>query len=371
MGNRSTTDVFVVGGGPAGLAAAIALRERRLSVTLADGNAPPIEKPCGEGMSPETVAALESLGVNLASTGGAPFRGIAFSQPGSRVAADFPQGPGLGLRRVALHERLVARAAECGINFLWRTPVTGIGQREVHLASGDTYNARWIVGADGPGSRVRQWLGIESRRMHRRFATRRHFQIAPWSSYVEVHWAARAQAYVTPVAADETSVVILASQSADADFDRAILEFPALAERIAGAVLASRERGAVTCQHQLTAVHRGNVALVGDASGGIDAITGDGVRLALHHAQALAEAISRNDLPRYARAHRKLASGPLRAGAMLLLLDRHPRLRARVLRALAANPKLFAEMLAAHAGHVRCPSLVSTGAQLGWRLLAT
>ena len=150
MGNRSTTDVFVVGGGPAGLAAAIALRERRLSVTLADGNAPPIEKPCGEGMSPETVAALESLGVNLASTGGAPFRGIAFSQPGSRVAADFPQAPGLGLRRVALHERLVARAAECGINFLWRTPVTGIGQREVHLASGDTYNGRWIVGATAP-----------------------------------------------------------------------------------------------------------------------------------------------------------------------------------------------------------------------------
>jgi flavin-dependent dehydrogenase len=110
---------------------------------------------------------------------------------------------------------------------------------------------------------------------------------------------------------------------------------------------------------------------VGDASGGIDAITGDGVRLALHHAQALAEAISRNDLSHYARAHRKLARGPLRVGDMLLLLDRHPRLRARVLRALAANPKLFAEMLAAHAGHVRCPSLVSTGAQLGWRLLAT
>ena len=62
---REATDVFVVGGGPAGLAAAIAARQRGLSVTLADGSEPPIDKPCGEGLMPET---LEALGAQALPT---------------------------------------------------------------------------------------------------------------------------------------------------------------------------------------------------------------------------------------------------------------------------------------------------------------
>jgi len=43
----ASTDVFVVGGGPAGLALAIAARQRGLSVVVADGANPPIDKTCG------------------------------------------------------------------------------------------------------------------------------------------------------------------------------------------------------------------------------------------------------------------------------------------------------------------------------------
>jgi menaquinone-9 beta-reductase len=370
MRERHETDVFVVGGGPAGLAAAIAARERGFEVTVADGGAPPIEKPCGEGMSPETLAALSALGVQLGAGAGIPFRGIAFVQPGTRVSADFPQGPGLGMRRIALHTCLVARAEECGVNLLWQTPVTGIADGEVQTASATT-RARWIVGADGSGSRVRRWLGISTRRLQKRFASRRHFRVAPWSNYVEIHWGDRAQAYVTPVTAGETSVVILAARAEDCDFDFAMANFPEIAARIAGSELASRERGAATSQHGLSAVYRGNIALVGDASGGVDAITGDGIRLALLHAGALADAMAANDLSSYQRAHRELAKGPTRAGAMLLLLDRHPALRSRVIRAMQSKPDLFAAMLASHVGKGTRIKLAATSAQLGWRLLAT
>jgi flavin-dependent dehydrogenase len=371
MTRAKSADVFIVGGGPAGLAAAIAARARGFVVIVADGNAPPIEKPCGEGMSPETVAALAELGVRTANAGGVPLKGIAFVQRLARVEGAFPQGPGLGLRRTALHAQLVSRAKECGVEMLWRTPVTTIARDGVQLISGDAIRAKWIVGADGPNSRVRQWLKIPTRAFRQRFATRRHFQIAPWSSYVEVHWGRRAQAYVTPVSSSETSVVILAARREDAAFDSAIAEFPDIASRIAGAQLASRERGAVTAQRRLAAVARGNVALVGDASGTVDAITGDGIRLALRHAQAFADAITKNDLALYERAHRKLAAGPTRAGATLLLLDRHPRLRERVISALAANPELFESFLAAHVGHGNHCDLFATGAELSWRLLAT
>lgn len=51
-------DVFVVGGGPAGLAAAIAARLKGFTVAVADGAHPPIDKACGEGLMPDSFGAL-------------------------------------------------------------------------------------------------------------------------------------------------------------------------------------------------------------------------------------------------------------------------------------------------------------------------
>ena len=57
------TDVFVIGGGPAGLAAAIAARARGMSVMLADGAGAAARKTVRRGMAPDTIAALRELGV--------------------------------------------------------------------------------------------------------------------------------------------------------------------------------------------------------------------------------------------------------------------------------------------------------------------
>ena len=61
----NSTDVFIVGGGPAGLAAAIAARQRGLRVVVADGGHAPIDKACGEGLMPDALAELERLGIQL------------------------------------------------------------------------------------------------------------------------------------------------------------------------------------------------------------------------------------------------------------------------------------------------------------------
>jgi menaquinone-9 beta-reductase len=71
-----TTDVVCAGGGPAGLAAAIALRLRGLHVVLADASVPPVDKACGEGLMPDGVAALRALGVFPERRDHAIFRGI-------------------------------------------------------------------------------------------------------------------------------------------------------------------------------------------------------------------------------------------------------------------------------------------------------
>src|SRR5260370_5197798 len=117
--------VLVIGGGPAGLAAAIAARMKGFDVTVADGVKPPIDKACGEGLLPGTIAALRELGVAISPDDGQAFRGVCFVDAANSAEASFSGASGFGVRRTVLHQKMVERAQQCGITLLWNTPVTG------------------------------------------------------------------------------------------------------------------------------------------------------------------------------------------------------------------------------------------------------
>jgi menaquinone-9 beta-reductase len=111
------------------------------------------------------------------------------------------------------------------------------------------------------------------------------------------------------------------------------------------------------------------VALIGDASGSVDAITGEGLCLSFRQAVALAEALEAEDLRGYQEAHRCLFKRPSLMANMMLMLDRRSRLRGHTMRALAANPEAFARMLAVHVGGASSQQLAATCARLVWQLL--
>lgn len=366
------TDVFVIGGGPAGLAAAIAARRKGFRVTVADGAEPPIDKACGEGLLPDTAIALRELGVVIGGSDGFALRGIRFVGGGSSVSAAFPgEVAGIGVKRPVLHQRLVDRAQSLGVSLRWRTPVTGIPRGGV-IAGGELVQARWIVGADGIGSRVRRWSGLDGgARARKRFAQRRHYRVRPWSESVEVYWGEHAQAYVTPVAEDEIGVVMI-SREAGVGLIAMEAEFPQLAKRLSAAQgIMGSERGAVTMTRRLPRVFEGNVVLIGDASGSVDAITGEGLCLGFRQALALGDALEAGDLRAYAAAHRRLARQPAMISRLMLLLDGRTRLRERAIRALASDGDLFARLLAIHAGaSSSAQQWASAGAMLGWRFVA-
>jgi 2-polyprenyl-6-methoxyphenol hydroxylase-like FAD-dependent oxidoreductase len=363
-------DVFVIGGGPAGLAAAIAARRRGFQVVVADGNKPPIDKPCGEGLMPDSIAALQQLGVEIEAGEGYPLRGLKFLEKEKSATACFPSGRGVGLRRPILHQKMLNRAAALGVQFLWETPVIGIRGDGVNLAGGNFIQAKWIIGADGGQSRVRRWAGLESfSKRDSRLAWRAHFALAPWSEYVEIHWAENAQAYVTPVSAKEVCVVMV-SRSENRDIRIALKEFPELASRLSGERLSRPARGTITTMHRLKRVCRGNVALIGDASGSVDAITAEGLSLSFHQAVALAEAMENNCLDLYQKAHRQFARRPTFMARLLLLLDGRARLRRRTLTVFRNNPEVFARLLSIHVGETSPTHFATTGALLGWRFLA-
>jgi flavin-dependent dehydrogenase len=119
----------------------------------------------------------------------------------------------------------------------------------------------------------------------------------------------------------------------------------------------------------LKRVHQGNVALIGDASGSLDAITGEGLSLSFRQATVLGDALAAGDLERYEKAHRILFRRPRLVGNLMLLLHRRNGLRERTMRALQAAPQLFERLLAYQLGETRPLQLTAAGAAFGWRFL--
>jgi flavin-dependent dehydrogenase len=316
-------------------------------VAVADAAIPPIDKACGEGLMPDSQDALRRLGVVPDREESFAFRGIRFHGAGVSVAANFPGQPAIGIRRTRLHQLLMDRAREAGVTMLWGARVNGSDGASVFV-DGREVRCRWIVGADGQNSRVRSWSGLgDAQRESVRYGFRRHWQVAPWTDLVEIYWGPGFQVYVTPISAEAVSVALLTRDS-HARLDQALAEFPELRRRLRDG--AGTERGGITASRRLRNIVRDRTILIGDASGSVDAITGEGLSLAFHQAIALADSLASGDLASYQAEHRRLMRRPTFMAGLLLSLDRFPRLRQPVLKTMAFEPAIFAKLLAVHVG---------------------
>ena len=377
--SQNRCDVFIVGGGPAGLTAAITLRQRGVHVLLADAQVPPIDKACGEGIMPDSRRELAHLGVDLASSHGTPFRGIRFCDElstasanftaGSFSGSDFP-GEGIGLRRLVLHGLFVDRARDLGVRMRWGVPVALAPNQPPSLA-GEPVTYRYLIGADGQSSRVRFWAGLDRGTLHsRRLGFRTHYRTRPWSQYVEVHWGPLGQAYVTPIGENEICVAAVTRFPGLARTTQLIDSIPALRTRLRHAEITSRERGSITTTRTLRHVVRGNLALLGDASGSADAVTGEGLAVVFRQAALLADSIASGGLAAYAAAHARTLRLPQAMARALLFLDRHPALRRKALQVFAHEPALFEKLLRVHLGEEPLTRLLFSHApRLGARML--
>jgi menaquinone-9 beta-reductase len=317
---------------------------------------------------PDGVEALARLGMRVPAGEGFLFRGIRFASSGSSAQAEFPTGRAWGVRRTALHSKMIDRASAAGVELRWKSVVTGL-HSEGALINGTLVRARWVVGADGSASRVRHWAGLDKHvRQDQRFAYRRHYRIAPWCEFMELHWGPRCQLYITPVAKDEVCVVLI-SRDPWLRIEAALPAFPEVEEHLQKAEMSSAERGAVTVTRKLRKVCGGNVALIGDASGGVDAITGEGLCLAFKQADLLAESLRTGDLDAYQAGHRRLAVRPANMARLMLLLENREWLRRRAMQAFARRPRLFEGMLATHVGDSSAWDMATNGLALGWGLI--
>jgi 2-polyprenyl-6-methoxyphenol hydroxylase-like FAD-dependent oxidoreductase len=362
-------DVAVVGGGPVGLAAALECRARGLSVAVFERRpGADVDKACGEGLMPRAVRFLERHGAfqRLSPADCSPFTGIRYvSDDGVQATGLLPGSGGLGVRRLALRRALRAAATDAGVQVhegctVERFSVTP-GAVGLETDAG-AVEARLLVGADGLHSRVRAGAGlaVKVKEAAPRYGLRAHFARAPWTDKVEVYFSEGAEAYVTPAGAGRVGLAFLFSKEGNeaTRFESLLARFPVLAEKLAHVPRDSEVMGAGPLRQQVSAVVADRVALVGDAAGYVDAVTGEGLMLGFeaaeslgrHVVQALRDEATPAALGGYARDFRLafLRYAWLTEG--LLGIAARPRLRRVVLRGLAFSPGAFDAALAMAVG---------------------
>jgi flavin-dependent dehydrogenase len=162
-------------------------------------------------------------------------------------------------------------------------------------------------------------------------------QQAPWTSYVEVHWSPRAEAYVTPVDDDLVGVAVLGD--AGSRCDDLLDDFPVLQERLTGP--RTRVMGAGPLRQRARSRSTGRVLLVGDAGGYVDALTGEGLALGLAQARVAVGCVVSDRVDHYDRLARRLGLRHELLTHALLRATAHRPVRRRLVPAAARLPWLF------------------------------
>jgi flavin-dependent dehydrogenase len=383
----ANTDVIVVGAGPAGASLAMRLARAGVQVALLDRAAFPRFKPCGEFLSPRCHPLLDELGVTagFAELEPATVRGMELFGFGHRARGCYSGRPGSGLRRERLDALLAhAAAVRHGVEFLPEHTVTGLlrdGRGQVTGVSvqprrGPAFmlRAAFTIGADGLRSRIANDLGaLRRRRGLDRVALVTRYRDVCDSTGGELHVFQGGYFAAAPVDGGLWSLnlvvprTVLRRHRGPLDlFFSDCLRRANLGERLAAARRVDPIRGVGPMGWSARRVVFDGAALLGDAAGFVDPISGDGVYHALHGAALLAPVLvaalqggnhSRAALGAYAAAHRRVLAPRLGLCRALATVAWNPWLARAVLAVIERVPTLAQRLIAFHA----LPSAIAWG----------
>lgn len=350
MALKTGWDLAVVGGGPAGSAAAYTAARRGLRVMLLERSGFPRDKVCGEFFSAEAAPLLRGMAPELEAEAPRIATAEFISSRGRRAEFTLP-APALGISRLRLDAALWRAAGEAGVELRPRAAVARLqaaaGGYELALAPGEVLAARAVIVAAGRWWRLAgletapprssPWVGVKAR-----------FRGLAPKAAVEMYAFRGGYCGLAPVENGWTNACCLLHRrragdlAASRDFSAWIVAAsasPALAARLKGAVQVTATVTTAPVGMGIRAAVLGGVLLAGDASGFLDPFTGDGMARALLSGQLAGEAVAAGVPDNYpARLQRAARRGFLASGALRGLVAAPAWLQGAAIAVLARPP---------------------------------
>jgi flavin-dependent dehydrogenase len=292
---RRAYDLAVVGGGPAGSAAAITAARGGASVVMFDSSEFPRQKVCGEFVSAESLGVLREL-LRDSETASqvlldAPVIARARIFAMGRAAETEIQPPGLSIPRAVLDLLLWKCAQQAGVSAHAKCEVLsvdGSGPFTLKTAWGD-FSAKGVIACTGRWSRFSdagplgagpKWIGVKA-----------HYREREPSQSTDLYFFDHGYCGVQPVAPDVVNVCALVRSDSATTLEAVFGQSPQLKARAEQWERITAPVSTAPVLYRKPNCLRDQMLLAGDAAGFIDPFAGDGISLALRSGKAAAQSL--------------------------------------------------------------------------------
>lgn len=334
------TDIAIVGGGLAGLTAAIHLAAKGLKVCLFEKETYPHQKVCGEYLSREILPYLETLNISLSQLNPVEINRLIYSTPhGNTINADLPLG-GLGISRYTLDNFLFLKAKEMRVEMVNESVISVNFNRDKFLITtlqGNETSADLVLGAFGKRS-------LLDKKLNRDFidkksgwlAIKAHYQMESYpDNTVSLHNFKGGYCGLSKTETGAVNVCYLATYKSFKDHknfeaykNEVLRKNPHLNSFFGQATpLFERELTIAQVSFHKKSLVEDHILMLGDAAGLIHPLCGNGMAMAIHSAKLASESIlqyykpsgfNRNDMEEsYARQWNFHFKSRLKTGRIL------------------------------------------------------
>lgn len=359
------SEALIVGGGPAGAAAACEMARAGRRVVVLERDAEPSHKICGEFLGGVALRNLEALGVDVMALGARPIGRLRLVRRARTIEARLPFA-GAGLSRRALDEALLGRAAALGAAIEPGARVNGMvrgdGTTEVATERG-TLRARSVLLATGKHEMrgVRRLLArppddLVGLKMHFRLPTAQREAL---DGHVELVLFADAYAGLQMVEGGAANLCLLVDRARFAAeggtwaglFESLLRESSHLRARLGDATeLFTKPIAIARVPYGFvhTAACDDHVFRLGDQMGVIPSFAGEGLAIALHTGRAAGRAMAEGTTPAaYHARMRRDVRRQIRLACTLYRFGKRGAGQAAILAAASAWPGALALLAAA------------------------